>query len=481
MEISRIQPVENKRGIYSSGLIRRQNLPNVLQNTLNSDCFVKSSVTENILQNGNIPSGKPCFLGGIAYIRYDFENKFNRTFFKKLIREGVPDVYSDIEHLIPREELDTHIAMKTFSKKSRCAIKHLKKYRDSMFPIEKEIFTILENLSKKHPDLNLQELLRLRYANAEQILIHQQGEVLNKINLMIRQLPKNEFLSIRKLINGSFDKIFAQDPAPEERFGRKNFLKELKKIEMSDPKIKHKIYQIAEQLPQSSDSINAFIVKYSQPYRFRFDQYKQELIKLPRDSQEIGERLIEPSIGTDDHIHPQKEFKKEQKARLKGCKKAKYLSTLRVTTLTSRKANEAKTDTPIDKFIEQSEVNIPKRIQNQIDRYILICEKWLKQGKIEDADQLSDYIMVLKDEYTRRSKLINIDIAEFEKKLPQIKSAAIAHQEKLNAKKSRKHEGKTHIKRTNNASNSHKEQYLDSSGNLIENRKVQKHTSRFCR
>jgi len=481
MEISRIQPVENIRGIYSPNQIKKQSFLKVPQNTITQDYFVKSPDVENTSCKGNIPSGKLCFLGGIAYIRYDFENKFTRTFFKKLIREGVPDAYSDIENLIPREELDAHKALGTFSKKSRCAIKYLKKYRESMFPIEKEIFTILENLSKKHPDLNLQELLRLRYANAEQILVHQQGEVLDKISLIIRQLPKNEFLAMRKLINDSFDKIFAQDPAPEERFGRKNFIKALKNIEISDNKIKHKIYQIVEQLPQSSDSINAFIVKYSQPYRFKFDPNTQELIRLPRDSQEIGERLIEPSIGTDDHIHPQTAFRKEEEARQKGSKKVKQFSSLRVTTLTSRKANEAKTDTQIDKFIIESPYNLPERIQHQIDRYIEICEKWLKQGKIEDADLLADYIIVLKDEYSRRSNILKIDITELEKKLPRIKMAAAEHRKKLESKKTHKKEGRTHIKRANSASNNHKEHYLDASGKFIENRKVQKHTSRFSK
>lgn len=481
MEITKVQLSNNNRRICHPNLMKKQSFPAVLKNTPNQDCFVKSSTTECISNKANIPPGKLCFLGGITYISYDFETKFTKKFFKKLIREGIPDAYSEIENLIPREELDKHKTLGTFGKRSQLAIKHLKKYKDSMFPIEKEIFSILENLSKKHPNMNIQELLRLRYANAEQILINQQSEVLNRINLTIRQLPKKEFVEMRKLINHSFDKMFTQENLPEERFGRKNFLKELSKVEISDNRIKQKIYKIAEQLPQSTESINAFIVKYSHPYRFKYNPSKDELIRLPRDSQEIGERLIEPSIGTDDHIHPQAEFKKELEARIKGQKEAGKLSTLRVTTLVSRKMNEAKTNIPIDDFIAMQSLDIPQRLQNQINRYIQICEKWLRQGKLEDADLLADYIVVLKNEYEMRSNIVKIDISEFENKIPQIKLAAQKHTDKMKSKKQKKHEDKTHIKRSEGASNTHKEHYIDPSGKVIENRKVQKHSSRFGR
>lgn len=480
MEVSRIQNLGNRRSIYSPSLYSRQSFSYPLLSTLRNDCFEKSANVEDINKNNrSVPLRSLSFLGGIQFMNYAFETKFNRTFFAKLLREGIPDAYSDIERLIPREELDAHKAMETFSKKSQYAIKHLKKYKDSMFPVEKEILTILENLSKRHPDMTLQELIKLRYPQEEQALINQQSEVLNKMNMMIRKLPKKEFLAMRNLIKGAFDKIFAQNPIPEERFGRKRFFKELEKIEISDKAFKDKLRKVAETLPQSSDSVNAFIIKYSQPYRLRYDYNKKEMIRLPRDSQEIGERLLEPSVATDDHIYPQVMFKKEQEAIQKGEVSESDLSTLRVTTLTSSKTNMAKTDVPLDEFIEQSEYDIPRRIQHQVDRYMDICEKWLKQGKIEDAKLLSDYIVVLKDEYSRRSKLVNVDISRLEAKLPQIKEAVQKHNEKLEQKLKRKQNKNKRDDKIAKNKMAGKEYLREALGLGLEDRKMQKHSPRY--
>ncbi|MDE6138098.1 MAG: hypothetical protein K2F57_01345, partial [Candidatus Gastranaerophilales bacterium] len=124
-----------------------------------TDCFVKNSISTQ-------PHRNVQFLGGIVNINNDFELRFTKRFFKKLLREGLPDSYSDII-LIPREDYDSLKMSGDLNKKSSIAIKALKEYRDNMFPIEKEIFTMLETMSKKNPDLTLQELLQLKYPQAE--------------------------------------------------------------------------------------------------------------------------------------------------------------------------------------------------------------------------------------------------------------------------------------------------------------------------
>ena len=69
--------------------------------------------------------------------------------------------------------------------------------------------------------------------------------------MIIRKLPKNEYLQMRKLIQESFNKIFEPNPTPEERFGRKIFINKLKQINISDQNIRNKIIAVAEKLPQS--------------------------------------------------------------------------------------------------------------------------------------------------------------------------------------------------------------------------------------
>lgn len=433
-------------------------------NDIPADCFEKNSVSTS-------PHRNVQFLGGIVNINNAFELKFTRKFFKNLLREGVPDSYSDII-LISREDYDELIKSGDLNKKSIVAIKALKKYRDNMFPVEKEIFSMLETMSKKNPDLTLQELIRLKYPQAEESLILQQTNILNKINIVIRKLPKNDYQKVRKVIQDAFDKIFEPNPKPEDRFGRKKFLYELKNIEIENKKIKKQIIEIAEKLPNSSNNIYAFIVKYSQPYKIRYDYNKNKDVRLKRDSQELGLRLIAPSVGTDDHIYPHTRFRKEFEEWLNNDSEEPLKNSLKVTILTSRHMNELKTDTLIDDFILQNEsINIPEKIQNQINKLILIAEKWAESGRLEDASLLCDYIQIVKQEFNLRSNIVKINLGNFEEKIPAIKEKAQNSTEKKIEKK--------RLKKAGHADNTHKETYLDKNGIPVENRKVQKHKSRF--
>jgi len=410
------------------------------------------------------------FTAAPIYDNHEFETTYNKLFFKKILKEGITDAYSDIT-LIPREDIDKLKNYGTLNKKSSVAVKALKKYKQQMFPIEKDIFSMLEKLSKKNPNLNLQELLQLKYPQAEQTLINQQCKILNKMNLLIRRLPKEEYLQMRKLLQSAFDKIFEPDPIPEKRFGRKLFISELYSMSISDKKLKKKLIAIAETLPQSSDSINAFIVKYCQPYKLRYNYEKEKYIKIPRTPEEIGLRLIEPSVGTDDHIHPQEEFRNEALARENGDKNAENLSKLRVTILTSKKMNELKRNNSIDEFIKTNP-NVVNHIQNHINELMGISEKWTRAGKYQDALKLANYIILLKDEFENRSNIIKIDLGTYEETVLKLKEKIQLQEEKSIVK---------HKKRTGNANNNHGEKYIDKNGNSVENRKVQKHNSRFCK
>lgn len=427
-----------------------------LHNT-ESDVFVRSSKTVG-------------FTGKVGAVNKLFEVEFPKSFFQDLISsEKVPDAYTGVT-LIARSQVPYFKQMGVFSCKSSSAIYNLKFFKDSMFPIEKEVFQMLENLSKKHPDMNLQELLKLKYAKAEQILVTQQAAILNKIHFIVRQLPKKEYNKVKNVLNSSFDKIFAPNPIPEKRFSRKVFLKELENLDINN-NVRQKILGIAKKLPQSTNSVNAFIVKYSQPYKLRYNENTGKYVRITRDSAEIGEKLLEPSIGTVDHIHPQAAYKAEQLAKGNNKNTVDNTTPFKVTILTSKRINEQKGDMPLDDFIKISKYNIPENIQNHFDALIRIAEKLERAGDIEKAAKLADYILVLKDEMLLRSKIINPDLKGFENRIPKIK-AQLENSLEASTKKSSQ-------SRSNNASNSHKEQYLDKSGHQMENRKVHKFSSRF--
>lgn len=411
----------------------KQSKTKLLQSVLRPNSTMERQPVTDIFKAQTLDS--VTFQGHLAKAERIFENKFNKIFFRKIANEHLPCAYTGIE-MISQKQFDELIQTKVLSGNSADVIKELKKFEKSLFPVENGIFNILKSLSEKYPEKNLQELLKLKYPIAEKKLIQQQANTLNQINMVIRDLPKEEFLKIREIVQESFDKIFAPNPNPQDRFKRKALLYKLKTQNLTNKKIQKQIIKLAEKLPNSETSVNSFIVKYSEPYRIRYENKNPK--KIPQTSEEIALRLLRPSLATEEHIYPQAMYRAEELAARNGDETAKNLSKLRVTILTSNYINEIKKDFLFDDFAPKVKYNINENIQKHINKLIKIDKDWLNHGKIEDAALLTDYIMTLKEEFQRRSKIINIDIKDFEEKLPEIKDKIAKHIEKMENKKSKK-------------------------------------------
>lgn len=411
----------------------KQSKTNLLQSVLRPNSTMERQPVTDIFKAQTLDS--VTFQGHLAKAERIFENKFNKIFFRKIANEHLPCAYTGIE-MISQKQFDELIQTKVLSGNSADVIKELKKFEKSLFPVENGIFNILKSLSEKYPEKNLQELLKLKYPIAEKKLIQQQANTLNRINMIIRDLPKEEFLKIREIVQESFDKIFAPNPNPQDRFKRKALLYKLKTQNLTNKKIQKRIIKLAEKLPNSETSVNSFIVKYSEPYRIRYENKNPK--QIPQTSEEIALRLLRPSLATEEHIYPQAMYRAEELAARNGDETAKNLSKLRVTILTSNYINEIKKDFLFDDFAPKVKYNINENIQKHINKLIKIDKDWLNHGKIEDAALLTDYIMTLKEEFQRRSKIITIDIKDFEEKLPEIKDKIAKHIEKMENKKSKK-------------------------------------------
>lgn len=411
----------------------KQSKTNLLQSVLRPNSTMERQPVTDIFKAQTLDS--VTFQGHLAKAERIFENKFNKIFFRKIANEHLPCAYTGIE-MISKKQFDELIQTKVLTGNSADVIKELKKFEKSLFPVENGIFNILKSLSEKYPEKNLQELLKLKYPIAEKKLIQQQANTLNRINMVIRDLPKEEFLKIREIVQESFDKIFAPNPNPQDRFKRKALLYKLKTQNLTNKKIQKRIIKLAEKLPNSETSVNSFIVKYSEPYRIRYENKNPK--RIPQTSEEIALRLLRPSLATEEHIYPQAMYRAEELAARNGDETAKNLSKLRVTILTSNYINEIKKDFLFDDFAPKVKYNINENIQKHINKLIKIDKDWLNHGKIEDAALLTDYIMTLKEEFQRRSKIINIDIKDFEEKLPEIKDKIAKHIEKMENKKSKK-------------------------------------------
>lgn len=411
----------------------KQSKTNLLQSVLRPNSTMERQPVTDIFKAQTLDS--VTFQGHLAKAERIFENKFNKIFFRKIANEHLPCAYTGIE-MISQKQFDELIQTKVLTGNSADVIKVLKKFEKSLFPVENGIFNILKSLSEKYTEKNLQELLKLKYPIAEKKLIQQQANTLNRINMIIRDLPKEEFLKIREIVQESFDKIFAPNPNPQDRFKRKALLYKLKTQNLTNKKIQKRIIKLAEKLPNSETSVNSFIVKYSEPYRIRYENKNPK--RIPQTSEEIALRLLRPSLATEEHIYPQAMYRAEELAARNGDETAKNLSKLRVTILTSNYINEIKKDFLFDDFAPKVKYNINENIQKHINKLIKIDKDWLNHGKIEDAALLTDYIMTLKEEFQRRSKIINIDIKDFEEKLPEIKDKIAKHIEKMENKKSKK-------------------------------------------
>lgn len=411
----------------------KQTKTNLLQSVLRPNSTMERQPVTDIFKAQTLDS--VTFQGHLAKAERIFENKFNKIFFRKIANEHLPCAYTGIE-MISQKQFDELIQTKVLTGNSADVIKELKKFEKSLFPVENGIFNILKSLSEKYPEKNLQELLKLKYPIAEKKLIQQQANTLNRINMVIRDLPKEEFLKIREIVQESFDKIFAPNPNPQDRFKRKALLYKLKTQNLTNKKIQKRIIKLAEKLPNSETSVNSFIVKYSEPYRIRYENKNPK--QIPQTSEEIALRLLRPSLATEEHIYPQAMYRAEELAARNGDETAKNLSKLRVTILTSNYINEIKKDFLFDDFAPKVKYNINENIQKHINKLIKIDKDWLNHGKIEDAALLTDYIMTLKEEFQRRSKIITIDIKDFEEKLPEIKDKIAKHIEKMENKKSKK-------------------------------------------
>lgn len=411
----------------------KQTKTNLLQSVLRPNSTMERQPVTDIFKAQTLDS--VTFQGHLAKAERIFENKFNKIFFRKIANEHLPCAYTGIE-MISQKQFDELIQTKVLTGNSADVIKELKKFEKSLFPVENGIFNILKSLSEKYPEKNLQELLKLKYPIAEKKLIQQQANTLNQINMVIRDLPKEEFLKIREIVQESFDKIFAPNPNPQDRFKRKALLYKLKTQNLTNKKIQKRIIKLAEKLPNSETSVNSFIVKYSEPYRIRYENKNPK--QIPQTSEEIALRLLRPSLATEEHIYPQAMYRAEELAARNGDETAKNLSKLRVTILTSNYINEIKKDFLFDDFAPKVKYNINENIQKHINKLIKIDKDWLNHGKIEDAALLTDYIMTLKEEFQRRSKIITIDIKDFEEKLPEIKDKIAKHIEKMENKKSKK-------------------------------------------
>lgn len=179
---------------------------------------------------------------------------------------------------------------------SKKAVEVITEFEPNLHRTEARCFTILKKLSKKNPDKTLQELIIMESPKHLYHLQLRQLRILDQIDIHTKELPPDIKENIEKIstearstINQETAENIAQNQSP---FKRKAIINSLEAIKNAYPdnKILEEIHKISLRLPNSSNDVDSFFVKYTR-----------------RSPSEIGQRLVTKSQSTIEHILPQSE------------------------------------------------------------------------------------------------------------------------------------------------------------------------------
>lgn len=188
--------------------------------------------------------------------------------------------------MIPPDEITNLKNSHVLRAKAPEAIKALEKYKNSMHTVEREIFEMLKEESKKHPDYDFRQILQEMKPEHEEKLIKMQFGIFQLIEKASENINPEQRKQIKELIRIEKEKINQGN----NKFRRKYFVNQFKRIfeNSKNTATKEHLIRLANKLPTSYENKSAFIVKYSN-----------------RNAEDIGIRLLSYSMCTIEHVTPQ--------------------------------------------------------------------------------------------------------------------------------------------------------------------------------
>lgn len=285
----------------------------------------------------------------------------------------------------------------------------LEQYKPNMQKLEKNMFAIFKGYAINHPEGNLNACLRELYPDALAELKIDQIKVLDKVDKVTKKMDAKTALEVRNITTNARHKILSDTPEtirrnPKARtadhiFKRKDLLDELRDatIHTTNPDLFDEMWEAASELPKSSTSMDAFIVKYAD-----------------RPPVEIATRLLRPSTTSIEHITPANPDSLTTEA---------GENELTNFMPASRDWNTARGNIPLEEFIKLHR-NIPRYSQKMTDDIIRAIHK----GKMPDSDW---YPYVLKEKlYNESDGLINVNLDKYD--IPETEAFKNAPEKVLN-------------------------------------------------
>lgn len=194
--------------------------------------------------------------------------------------------------MVIMEDFTKVLTEQNLSGTSKKALKAVSIFEASLHHVEKRVFHILNKLGKNNPDATLAQLLIQEAPKHFKSLQIRQLKVLDRIDIYSVALPNDIKAKLAALSNSAREQILSvadTNNINNKYFKRKTFVNSVKELMEANPdnSTLKLIYQSAEKLPNSTNDLDSFIIKY-----FR------------RSSREVGQRLVSPSVSTVEHLLP---------------------------------------------------------------------------------------------------------------------------------------------------------------------------------
>lgn len=318
----------------------------------------------------------------------------------------------------------SHLNKDNLGQASKNVINILKPFEDRMHPVEKQVFGIIKNLSKKEPQKNIRELLEtVRPEHLEKVKTQELG-ILNKLAEYTNKHVKDEQDS-RKLTNLVDEAVLIiEEQDANYIFRRRKFMEKLDKItvNMQDKTSAAKVKEIAEELPKAQENVSTFIVKYTQ---------KDPKTKIEKTPYQIGIALVEPSVGSLEHIvprHPQDNSKGGEN------KYSNYI-------YASREWNTKRKNMPLDQWVMKN-----PQIKDNMQKYIDVVIDKINKG--EAMKRCRVYPIIVAETLEKESKgLIKLDTSKLKLTPAQIKAERARLEQEETLKETKKGNSKKTTKK----------------------------------
>ena len=148
----------------------------------------------------------------VACIQTNFSNKSptfgiaNSGKLKTLFTYGLPCMYTGTEMIDPRK-VQRLMNQNAFDGAVSQALERLQPFEASITDVEAKVYRIIKSVAKLHPNINLQQILKIIAPSYKERLKTEQMPVLQKITYISSELPEEYQYNFQHFMSETDDKI----------------------------------------------------------------------------------------------------------------------------------------------------------------------------------------------------------------------------------------------------------------------------------